>query len=292
VQGVSISLLFLLNPVLKTTLTFNSSIAAFVVLRKKYMATLTAMGASAVLFSGTSAQALTPNLVKNPSFEANNNGTQFVGSGFFPLVTVSNPSQTPATLTDWTVAPSTLSLNQSIALLGSNNITGGNSWLPLANPPSPITNSGTYFFEADGGYQDGFEAAISQTISGLTVGASYELSFDWAAGQCVTYGIYCGGEFNSGWAIAFGSDMDSVNSGNLAAQTFNGWLPYNKVFTATASSQTLSFLSRGGPSSSNPKSMIDNVSLRKVEVPGPLGILGVATAFGYSRRLRRRISRG
>jgi hypothetical protein len=38
--------------------------------------------------------------------------------------------------------------------------------------------------------------------------------------------------------------------------------------------------------------MIDNVSLRKVEVPGPLGILGVATAFGYSRRLRRRINRG
>lgn len=235
---------------------------------------------------GTSAQALGPNLVQNPSFE-NNTGTQFQGPGFF----FNQPSQTAANFPNWTVTPTT----QSIAGIGDNNLSGvgGNTWISLVTHPTPITNSGQYYFIADGDYTSGVDAMISQVISGLMPSATYQLSFDWAVGQCSVVFYPCGSSltYNSGWDIGFGLSTDSVNSLAIPTQSFFGWNTYINTFTATATSQTLSFLSKGGPSGVPPLSLLDNVSLKMADVPGPLGILGVATAFGYSRRLRRRIGR-
>ncbi len=239
---------------------------------------------AAAVFSlwGTSAQALGPNLVQNPSFETNT-GTQFQGTGFF----FNQPGQTPANFPSWTVTPTT----QSIAVVGDNTL-GGNAWVQLASWPSPMTTSGRYFFIADGDDTNGVDALISQVITGLSIGSPYELSFDWGASVCmVVPPCDTSPPFNSGWKITFGSNTASVNSGPVPFQSFSGWKTYTNIFTATATSQTLSFLSRGGPSGVPPLSLLDNVSLRKADVPGPLGILGIATAYGYSRRLRRRIGR-
>ena len=232
---------------------------------------------------GSSAQAVGPNLVQNPSFETNT-GTQFQGTGFF----FNQPGQTPANFPGWTVTPTT----QSIAVVGDNTVTGGNAWVQLAAWPSPMTTSGQYFFIADGDFTNGVDALISQVISGLSIGSPYQLSFDWGASVC-TVVPPCDTlpPFNSGWDITFGSNADSVNSGPVPFQSFSGWKTYSNIFTATATSQTLSFLSKGGPSGVPPLSLLDNVSLTMADAPGPLGILGVATAFGYSRRLRRRIGR-
>jgi hypothetical protein len=171
-------------------------------------------------------------------------------------------------------------------------VSGGNAWVQLAAWPSPKTTSGQYFFIADGDYNSGVNAMISQTITGLTIGSSYQLSFDWGAGVCtVVPPCDTPPPFNSGWDISFGLATDSVNSGPVPFQSFSGWQTYSKIFTATATAQTLSFLSKGGPTGVPPMSLLDNVSVAEVpSVPGPLGILGLATAFGCSRRLRGRIS--
>jgi hypothetical protein len=254
------------------------------VCRKMQATSLLALGAAALSLWGTAAQALGPNLVQNPSFE-NNTGTQFQGANFFG----NQPGQTAANFPGWTVTPPSY---QAIAVVGDNNQSGGNAWVQLAAWPSPMTTSGRYFFMADGDDTNGVNALISQVISGLSIGSAYQLSFDWGAGICmVVPPCDTSPPYNSGWDITFGSNIDSVNSGPVSYQSFSGWKTYNKIFTATATSQTLSFLSRGGPSGVPPISLLDNVSLKTADVPGPLGILGVATAFGYSRRLRQRIRR-
>ena len=245
-----------------------------------------ALGAATTSLLGTAAQAL-PNLVQNPSFESNT-GTQFTGVNFFAL----QPGQTgSANFPSWMVTPPSY---QSIATVGDNSVTGGNAWIGLAAWPSAQTTSGQYFFIADGDYTSGVNAMISQVIAGLTIGSSYQLSFDWGAGVCsVVPPCDTPSPTNSGWDISFGLATDSVNSGPVPFQSFSGWKTYAKNFTATATSQTLSFLSKGGPSGAPPMSLLDNVSVAEVpKVPGPLGILGLASTLGCSRRLRRRIRRG
>lgn len=247
--------------------------------------TVLVLAAAACSLLGTSAEAIGPNLVQNPSFEINT-GTQFVGAGFWPLM--SGQGQSAANFPNWTVtAPS----YQGIAVIGDNTILGGNTWASLAAWPAPQTTSGRYYFQADGDYTSGVNATIAQVITGLTIGASYQLSFDWGAGVCsVVPPCDTPPPSNSGWDITFGTNTDSVNSGPVPFQSFSGWQTYAKVFTATATSQTLSFLSKGGPTGVPPMSLLDNVSV--TAVPGPFGILGVASAFGCSRRLRRRIGLG
>ena len=252
-----------------------------------------AVAAAALSLWGTSAQALGPNLVQNPSFETNT-GTQFQGMGFLNL-----PGLTPANFPGWTVTPGLNTPKNALAFVYSNNVNGGSAFF-ISSWPLGKTNSGTYFFGADGDWNDtvfsscgpgcgaDLTATISQTINGLIVGYSYNLTFEWAAAQ-QNSGLQ--GPFNSGWKIQFGSSIDSVDSGTVAAQSFSGWSNYSRYFTATSASQTLSFLSSGTPGGQPPISLLDNVSITMADAPGPLGILGVATAYGYSRRLRRRIGR-
>lgn len=43
------------------------------------------------------------------------------------------------------------------------------------------------------------------------------------------------------------------------------------------------------PATSSPPPVSSPTTARVVDVPGPLGVLGVVAAFGWSRRLRRRV---
>jgi hypothetical protein len=241
----------------------------------KRVANLLALGAASLSLWGTSALAFT-NLVKNPSFEVNGGGGQFQGTGFFAAF---GPS---TSVTDWTVT----GLGQSIAVIRDNN--NLSIWPALTSATLPVTTSGTFYFQADGDITGPYNASISQVINNLTPGNTYELSFDWAAGSQYPYR-----PITSGWDIIFGTDTDSVSAIVPNPNTFSGWKPYAKTFIANSTgSQILRFLSKGTPAGEPPMSLLDNVQLREMPpVPGPLGILGAAAAFGYSRRIRRRIRR-
>jgi hypothetical protein len=139
---------------------------------------------------------------------------------------------------------------------------------------------GGAFIGADPGYQNG---AIFQTISGLTAGAMYTVSFDYAGAQQVGYS----GATQEGWAVSLGGQTLDTAMLNNASKGFTGWTATSLTFTATSGTEVLSFLATGTPSQAAPPfSLLDGVSMSQVtSTPEPaswtmllggLGLLGCA----------------
>ena len=69
----------------------------------------------------------------------------------------------------------------------------------------------------------------------------------------------------------------------------NNWVQYSgPLFTTNGDNYILSFTSESSFTSDSRGNFLDAVSLR-VDVPGPLPLLGATAAFAYTRKLRRRI---
>ena len=128
---------------------------------------------------------------------------------------------------------------------------------------------------------------ITQTITGLQVGATYELTFlsmsnhDSAAGA------------TQDWDVSFGTQSQaSVATLPNADQTGN-WVQSTMTFQATSASQALTFIAQYMPGSNPEMLNLDGVVLEKVSsVPEPsswallLAGLGVATLVARRRRAR------
>lgn len=184
---------------------------------------------------------------------------------------------TPGSGVSGTTADTTGSNGQSgnLRLWGPGN--GSNNGLTL----SP---TGGNFIGQDAAYQ---QKAITQTISGLTAGQSYLLSFDWAAAQ--QYG-FDGATYDQ-WQVSLGSQRQDTSVINLANHGFSGWMHQNFTYTATSSSETLSFFAAGGPGGVPPFTLLDNVSMQAV--PEADTVVAVLTGvMGFAAFARRRKFRG
>jgi len=153
------------------------------------------------------------------------------------------------------------------------------------------SQNGGYFLGMDGGYAT---AAMSQMINGLTVGTSYTLSFEYAFGQFTDQFLAT----DQSITVGFGGDTDTTGTYNVPDRGFSGWHNYSKAFTATSSSQLLSFLAVG-PYGLPPFAMLDGVRLEETTGPPPpnpipepatltLAALGACVVFGRYRRLKAR----
>lgn len=149
---------------------------------------------------------------------------------------------------------------------------GSNSWNGLANGPGN-------FVALNGDFHTG---PLTQTITGLTVGDKYHLSFSYAFSQQKPYS----GDTVQSLTETLGGQ--SFNSGDvtLPSHGFSGWQTFSTIITASSSSETLSFLAAGTPQVP-PFALVSNVSLT---VPEPaawsLLILGVGLVGGSLRRRR------
>jgi hypothetical protein len=223
-------------------------------MRMKLLSTVAA--AAAVLAIGTSANAF--EFVTNGNFEASTytQNTQFGGQSggayvfsqgvtgwtgltgealqfyyFGGTQTTINPIDRFNDCCDRLVAPTTLSPNGGnfVGLDGDSNVAGG----------------------------------ISQTINGLVVGESYNLTFNWGASQSAARQ----GATTEQLHITFGSQTADTAILNNCSQCFTGWQNEHFTFTATSTSQTLSFLSIGTPLGLPPIALLDGVSLTAVPEP-------------------------
>ncbi len=131
-----------------------------------------------------------------------------------------------------------------------------------------------------------FHGAVSQVINGLTVGQTYNLTFDWAGAAWAT----TPGNTTHKFDVTFGGLTQSTNTVALGEKGFSGWQKGAMSFTATSASQTLSFLAQGTPNGLPPTLLLDNVSLTAA-VPEPatwaMMLVGFAMV-GATARYRRR----
>ena len=206
--------------------------------------------------------AVANNLVVNGDFEATTNGPNFQ----FDNNTVA---------TGWTssgynfifapgAADTTGATGQygNLQLWGPNN--GSNNGLPATSP------TGGNFVAADGAFE---VAPIQQTINGLTAGNSYTVSFWWAGAQQSGFT----GATTEQWQVSLGAQTQSTVVLNNASHGFTGWQSQSFTYTATSSSEVLSFLAVGTPAGVPPFSLLDGVTLNANSTtpePGTLVMLG------------------
>jgi hypothetical protein len=225
--------------------------------------------------------------VTNGDFESTTNGTnQKLGTGG------------TTNLTGWTLSQP--GPNSPIAMVygvngadsGANATTVGQLWGPgngTANGLTATSPAGGNFIASDA--DPAFAGTFSQTLSGLTVGAQYVLSFYYAAAQ---YRNAAGTDWNgatfSRWAGSIGNQQFSTPTLNIVSHGFSGWQQFSVTTTATSATEVLSFLAFGGPSGLPPAALLDGVTLTAVitAVPEPaaysLMLLGLAGLFVVGQR--------
>jgi hypothetical protein len=200
-------------------------------------------------------------------------------------------------LTGWTVASGGLSAPSDAFyaysfLYSSGTVNTVGSWFPVSNnflkflPTIAPAPDGGNFVSLDGYSQNN---TISQTITGLTVGQQYTLTFNWAAAQDVTAGNV---PFSDQINVSFGNSTQSTaNTGLLPYGTFFNWTAVTMVFTADSTSDVLSFLADGTPYGGPPDILLDSVHLNAVPEPSTL-VLSTIVIVGFVAVGLRRRARG
>ena len=224
-----------------------------------------------------SAHAAATNLVTNGDFETTSmtsaqqmnttNVTAWSTTGynfiFFPGTADTTGSYTPQ-------------FNGNVTLWGPHNGGATGNTLPATSP------TGGNFVGADGAFEQG---AITQTVTGLTVGTNYLLTFWWAAGQQSPFV----GTTTENWGVTFGSQSYTTPTVTTPSMGFSPWQQASVVFSATSASQVLSFLAAGTPNGTPPFSLLDGVSLVAAPEPATWAVMtvGLAGASVFAARRRR-----
>ncbi len=197
------------------------------------------------------------NLILNGSFE-NNGGVGQIYSGF-------------TSLSNWTIGQSLGPSAEPYSFVANSSCDSYNSLptvftvgfgipgLSFWGPNSGSNNGfgaspdGGFFYAGEGEFN---RAALMQTISGLTVGSQYRLDFYYAGAQLTD----SPGDTQQQWQIQFGNDLVLTPNMNVPSRGFTGWQSFSQTFTATSTSQTLSFLQSGTPGMYT-MPLLDGVSL-------------------------------
>lgn len=218
------------------------------------------------------------NIVTNGSFE--NIGT----------ATASFSINNPTVLPGWTATPSGNMILDCLVRAGATaNLCGtafGGGFTFWVNPgPSP---DGGNYVAIDG--DPAYETALTQTLTGLTSGAQYTVSFWQAAAQQNGFT----GATTERWQVGFGSSTQLTSIMNNASHGAVGWNRQTLTFTASGASQLLSFLAVGTPNGQPPFVLLDGVSVNQIigtPEPATFGMLGAALlGLPLIRRMRKKKS--
>jgi hypothetical protein len=168
-------------------------------------------------------------------------------------------------------------------LYGPDGGTGASNY--SANGLTSSPDGGNYII-ADG--DPAYSGTLSQTVTGLTVGQAYVLSFYWATAEFAP--LSTPSATTEAWDVSFGSQAQATQTRTTAAKGFDPWLPVSMTFAATSTSQVLSFLAAGSPSGEPPALLLDGVSLVAAPEPSTLAVYATGLLMGgllVRRRVRR-----
>ncbi len=154
---------------------------------------------------------------------------------------------------------------------------GSANGLPASSP------DGGNYLAADGAFQ---VSPITQTLTNLTQGAKYTVSFWWAGAQQSGFT----GATTDQWQVGFGAQTQSTAVVSLPSHGFSGWVQQVFTFTADGTSDVLSFLAIGTPSGVPPFALLDGVTVNAA-TPEPgtclLMFSGLLAGAGVLRRKQR-----
>jgi hypothetical protein len=172
---------------------------------------------------------------------------------------------------------------------GSTNITGwtvvGEARVTVLSTTfsvSPIVynaQDGNQWLDLTGTFDVPSSQGVTQNISTM-IGQPYNVEFYVGSARDVISSVFPSTvdlQIDSGPRESFFNPAEPTTSLD--------WKLFTKTFTATNSTTTLTFFN--GNKTLNLLGALDNVSV--TAVPGPLPLLGVGSAFLWSRRLRKRI---
>ena len=219
------------------------------------------------------------NLVANGSFEA----TSLTGPGGFLCGAGSTSSTCASTVTDWTATCSSqgcLSTNSPASLVTGNG-SAFNGGFGLAGSPVNSPDGGYYI--ADDG-DPTYSSLLSQTITGLTQGQAYTVSFYQAGASQGDISD----PTSADWQVSLGGETEQSPTMNTPADGFTPWSLQTLTFVADGTSALLSFLSQGTPSGEPPLALLDGVSVNAVPEPATLGLLCAGSVGALVARRRRR----
>ena len=129
-----------------------------------------------------------------------------------------------------------------------------------------------------------YSASISQTLTGLTTGTVYSLTFSQAAAQQ----IGTTGATTERWQVSLGSDIQFSTLMNNPSHGVQAWNTQIMSFTATSASEILTFLAVGTPGGQPPVVLLGGTSFTEA-VPEPgtwaMMLLGIGMV-GFAMRRR------